>query len=106
MAQSKSLGYFIEDLWTKGFRLTDKDIHFIYLGKHYTNSEDWLVILALKVTLQFQFRFVGSFFLGVLEYLSENQPSSRKEVWQLLEQKGISKYNFNGHRLNSNITKS
>lgn len=105
MAQSKLLGFFIEDLWTKGFRLTDKDIHFIYLGKHYTNSEDWLVILALKVTLQFQFRFVGSFFLGVLEYLSENQPSSRKEVWHLLEQKGISKYNTNKAQFNSNITK-
>lgn len=106
MAQSKLLGYFIEDLWTKGFRLTDKDIHFIYLGKHYTNSEDWLVIIALKVTLQFQFRFVGSFFLGVLEYLSENQPISRKEAWQLLEDKGISKYHFNNPQLNHTITKS
>jgi len=92
MAQSKLLGYFIEDLWTKGFRLTDKDIHFIYLGKHSTNSEDWLVILAVKATIQFQFKFEGSFYLSVLEFLSENHPATRKKAWQLLEQKGMFKH--------------
>ncbi|GGC99090.1 DUF6123 family protein [Pontibacillus salipaludis] len=91
MPLSKSLGYFIEDLWSKGFRLKDKDIHFIYFGKNYTNSEDWLVIFALKITIQFQMKFDGSFFIGVLEYLQENHPRTKRDAWILIEQKGLYK---------------
>ncbi|KGX87912.1 DUF6123 family protein [Pontibacillus litoralis] len=89
MKGHQPLAYYIEDLWTKGFKLSDKDIHFIYFGKNYTNSEDWLVISAVRATLQAQLTFDGSFFIAVLEYLSEQRPRTSRSANQLLQKKGI-----------------
>ena len=91
MAHSDKLANFIEDLWTKGFKLTDRDVHFVYFGKNYANAEEWLVIFAVRATLQLQFKFDESFYIAVLEYLSQNKPKSVRHAWELLEQKGLSK---------------
>ncbi|MFC0523224.1 DUF6123 family protein [Pontibacillus salicampi] len=91
MSQADQLGFFIEDLWTKGFKLTDRDVHFIYFGKNYTNAPDWLVIFAVKVTLQIQRKFDESFFIGVLEYIQQQRPKTKQQAWKALERKGISK---------------
>ncbi|WP_053219458.1 DUF6123 family protein [Virgibacillus senegalensis] len=90
LEKSHPLGYFIEDLWTQGFKLSDKDIHFIYLGKNTTNAPDWMTIKALKVTLQFQLHFDGSFFLSVLELLAGEQVKNNAQADRLLRQKGFS----------------
>ncbi|MYL32811.1 hypothetical protein GLW08_00060 [Pontibacillus yanchengensis] len=91
MAHFEKLGNFIEDLWTKGFKLSDRDVHFIYFGKNYANAEEWLVIFAVRATIQLQFKFDESFYIAVLEYLSQNKPTTLREAWKLLEKRGLSK---------------
>ncbi|KGX91936.1 hypothetical protein N781_02545 [Pontibacillus halophilus JSM 076056 = DSM 19796] len=89
--QQHSLAYFIEDLWAKGFRLSDEEVQFIYFGKNYAQLPDWVVIFAVRATLQFQRSFDGSFYIGLLDYLHENSPQTRKEAWELLEKRGLKK---------------
>ncbi|MDC3413002.1 DUF6123 family protein [Terrihalobacillus insolitus] len=83
------LGYFIEDLWTKGFRLTDEDIRFIYFGKNSTNTPDWKVVLAMKTTLRFQQELDGSFFISILELLGDEAIDTTKDALLLLKEKGL-----------------
>ncbi|SDJ68274.1 DUF6123 family protein [Sediminibacillus albus] len=87
--KDNQLGYFIEDLWAQGFRLSDKDVRFVYLGKNSTAAPEWKVIKALKVTLQFQLHFDGSFFLSVLELLAKDSVKNRKMANAVLKEKGF-----------------
>ncbi|UFU01259.1 DUF6123 family protein [Radiobacillus kanasensis] len=89
MNLSNQLAYYLDDLWSKGFKLTDEDVRFIYLGKHSTMSEDWKVILALKTTLQNQHTFVGSYYLSILELLEGEGVHSLSHATQLLKKKGV-----------------
>ncbi len=89
IGKRNKLGYFIEDLWTQGFKLTDENIRFIYLGKNSTNAEDWKVIKALKVTLQLKVEFDGSFYLSVLELLAHSTVRDAGEANHLLREKGL-----------------
>ncbi|WP_181348357.1 DUF6123 family protein [Thalassobacillus sp. CUG 92003] len=91
MIHKKSLGYYLEDLWSKGFKLSDEDVHFIYFGKYSINTPDWKVMIALKATLQFQQTFDPGFFIGILEHISHPEILTAKEAWLLLEEKGLSK---------------
>ncbi|MFD1018430.1 DUF6123 family protein [Thalassobacillus hwangdonensis] len=92
MKQNHTLAYFLEDMWTKGFKLSDEDVRFVYFGRNSTNAPDWKVIIALKATLQFQHTFDGSFYMSILEHLSKEGIQSRKMAWQALEKKGLSKF--------------
>ncbi|WP_186577847.1 DUF6123 family protein [Aquibacillus kalidii] len=83
------LAYYIEDLWTKGFKLTDEEVRFIYFGKKYTGTSDWKVILAIEVTLKLQMRFVGSFFISVLELLAKETVKNKSAANRLLKKKGV-----------------
>lgn len=89
MIKSEQLGYYIEDLWSKGFKLTDEDIRFIYFGKKYTNASEWKTIISIEVTLQLKFTLDGSFFLSLLELLNKESITNKKEVKKLLRQKGL-----------------
>ncbi|WP_082234036.1 DUF6123 family protein [Halobacillus massiliensis] len=89
MKQTDTLAYYLEDLWTKGFKLSDKDVHFIYFGKYSANAEEWKVILALKVTLKLQQAFDPSFFISVLEHISSEEITTRKQAYLSLEKQGI-----------------
>lgn len=89
MTHRNDLGYFIEDLWAQGFRLSDENIHFIYLGKKTTKAPDWKVIIALKATIQIQKHFVGSFYLSLLELLADPRIKSRDEAAMALQQTGL-----------------
>ncbi|WP_028782984.1 DUF6123 family protein [Thalassobacillus devorans] len=91
MKQQYTLAYFLEDLWAKGFKLSDEDVRFIYFGMNSTNAPVWKVIIALKATLQFQQTFDGSFYMGVLEHISTRGINSKKKAWKVLEAKGLSK---------------
>ncbi|MFC7060400.1 DUF6123 family protein [Halobacillus seohaensis] len=90
MKQTDSLAYFLEDLWSRGFKLSDQDVRFIYFGKNSTNVEEWKTILALKMTLKFQQSFDPSFYISVLEHISSPTIASKKEVYQSLEERGLS----------------
>ncbi|AIF66608.1 DUF6123 family protein [Terribacillus saccharophilus] len=84
-----SLAYFLDDLWAKGFKLTDEDIQFIYFGKNYANAPDWKVIFAVQVTLRFQHAFDGSFYLSVLDLIGEDKIHTKKQAEDLLSRKGF-----------------
>lgn len=89
--KQQQLAYFLEDIWSKGFRLTDEDVRFIYFGKSYADLPEQLVIIAVKATLQFQHRFDGSFYISLLDFFREHHIQTKREAWELLEQKGFIK---------------
>lgn len=89
MAHNQNVGYFIEDLWAHGFRLSDEDIRFIYLGKKMTNVPDWKVIFALRVTIQVQMRFEGSFYFSVLELLEDARIRNERDAIRAIKQRGL-----------------
>ncbi|MBM7552519.1 DUF6123 family protein [Thalassobacillus pellis] len=91
MKQTYTLAYYLEDLWSKGFKLSDEDVVFIYFGMNSTNAPVWKVILALKATLQFQHKFDGSFYMSVLELITREKIDTRRKAWCALETKGLSK---------------
>ncbi|MBM7569876.1 DUF6123 family protein [Aquibacillus albus] len=89
MNNKNRLANYLEDLWTKGFKLNDDQVRFIYFGKKLTNAPDWKVILSLKTTLQFQQTFDGSFYISLLELLNQEAIYSTKEAYALLKEKGF-----------------
>ncbi|UOQ42758.1 DUF6123 family protein [Halobacillus salinarum] len=86
-----SLAYFLEDLWTKGFKLSDEDVRFIYFGKYSVNAAEWKVIIAIKITLKYQHTFDPSFFISVLEHIAKPYITTKKHVFKALEYRGLSK---------------
>ncbi|MFG6148738.1 DUF6123 family protein [Halobacillus sp. B23F22_1] len=90
MKSTHSLAYYLEDLWSKGFKLSDENVHFIYFGKNSTNTEDWKVILALQMTLKFQKKFDPSFYISLLEHISDRSIMTKKSAYQSLEERGLS----------------
>ncbi|WP_440895694.1 DUF6123 family protein [Amphibacillus sp. Q70] len=89
MKSHQSLADYLEYLWDKGFKLTDEQVRFIYFAKKYTNSNEWLSCVALEITLKLQLYFNGSFYISLLEVLNEFKVKTRKDVNQVLKQKGI-----------------
>lgn len=73
----------------RGFKFQDSAISFIYFGKQYTGSPDYLVIAALENTLKAQKSFDGSFYLSLLETLKENHIRSRKEADRFVADLGM-----------------
>ncbi|MCA0970399.1 DUF6123 family protein [Halobacillus litoralis] len=92
------LAYFLEDLWSKGFKLQDEDVRFIYFGKNSTNATEWKTIIAVKVTLKYQHEFDPSFFIGVLEQIAKPELTTRKQVYQYLGKKGLAKKKLHKNR--------
>jgi len=84
-----SLADYLEELWDKGFKLTDAQVRFIYFAKKYTNSSEWLASVALENTLKLQFSFSGSFYIRILEVLNEHRAKTKKDVELILKEKGI-----------------
>jgi len=85
----QSLADYLEELWDKGFKLTDEQVRFIYFAKKFTNSNEWHACVALENTLKLKYYFNGSFYISLLELLNEYQVNTRREVVHLLKQKGI-----------------
>ncbi|MRH42457.1 hypothetical protein GH741_07140 [Aquibacillus halophilus] len=89
MRKIDQLGFYIEDLWSKGFKLTDEEVHFIYFGKNSTNAPEWKVKMAIKETLRVQYSFDRSFFLSLLESLNKETIKTRKEASTMLRHRGL-----------------
>lgn len=85
-----SLEDFLADLETKGFKLNDEAIGFIYFGRKYTNASDIIVKTAIEVTLKLQQRFDSSFYMSVLEEIVQSELSTRKKMLDHFRNKGIS----------------
>ncbi|WP_138417057.1 DUF6123 family protein [Aquibacillus sediminis] len=89
MNNTYKLAHYLEDLWSKGFKLKDEEVRFIYFGKNYTNAHDWKIILAINVTISLQFDFDRSFFLSLLELFDENNIQTEQEAFKFLKQLGF-----------------
>ncbi|ANX12487.1 hypothetical protein ABE41_010740 [Fictibacillus arsenicus] len=73
-------------LASKGFRLSDGDLHFIDFGRHYTEATESQVKIALEVTLIKQLSFDGSYFIALLESFVKEGVRSKKRAYKLLDQ--------------------
>jgi Family of unknown function (DUF6123) len=72
-------------LASKGFRLSDGDLHFIDFGRHYTEATESQVKIALEVTLIKQLSFDGSYFIALLESFVQENVRSKKRAYELLD---------------------
>ena len=89
MKQSHLLAYYLEDLWSKGFKLSDEEVRFIYFAKYSANASDWMAKQALKITLQMKCTFDGSFYISLLELIVHESVTNNKKLNHLLMDKGI-----------------
>lgn len=89
MNKDQTLADYIEYLWTKGFKLSDEQVYFIYFGKQSTNASDPLVQIAIETTLRVQRSFDGSFYISLLELLQENNITTITAAKRLFYQKDI-----------------
>lgn len=85
----KSLEDYLADLDTKGFKLNDEAIGFIYFGRKYTDATDELVKIAIEITLKSQQRFDSSFYISVLEEIVQSKHTTRKKLLNHIRGKGI-----------------
>ncbi|MCM3719628.1 DUF6123 family protein [Fictibacillus phosphorivorans] len=72
-------------LASKGFRLSDGDLHFIDFGKHYTEATESQVKIALEVTLVKQLSFDASYFIALLESFVQEGVRSKKRAYEWLD---------------------
>jgi hypothetical protein len=76
---------YVEYLAGKGFTLGEDAYGFIQFGKHYTNSQDEIVIIAIELTLKIQKEFDGAFFISLLEMLDKEAITNRKQAIRHVE---------------------
>ncbi|SEN44589.1 hypothetical protein SAMN04488134_10199 [Amphibacillus marinus] len=84
-----TLADYLEQLWVKGFKLSDEQVRFIYFGKQYTGANDDLARVAIKTTLRLQYQFDGSFYISLLELLKEHNIGTRQDAIALFKKKGL-----------------
>ncbi|SER12076.1 hypothetical protein SAMN04487944_101301 [Gracilibacillus ureilyticus] len=89
MKNNELLAYFLENLWTKGFKLTDEEVQFIYFGMKYTNTTAKQVKIALSLTLQLKLQFDGSFYISLLELCQNHNIGTMREARNALKEKQI-----------------
>lgn len=87
------MGQSVEDYVTflegKGFSFGKDAIGFIYFGKKYANASDFIVNIAIEITLKVQKRFDGSFYLSLLENLKTRNIQTKKEAEQFAKEYGL-----------------
>ncbi|CDQ19553.1 hypothetical protein SAMN05192559_104220 [Halobacillus karajensis] len=81
-----TLAYFLEDLWSKGFKLSDEDVQFIYFGKNSANAPEWKTIVAVKMTLKVQQTFDPSFFISILEHIAKTDITNKRMAYESIEE--------------------
>lgn len=87
------MGQSIEDyvifLEGKGFCFGKDDIGFIYFGKQYADASDFLVNIAIEMTLKVQRKFDGSFYVSLLENLKQQNIQTKREAKQFAKEYGL-----------------
>ncbi len=76
-------------LQDKGFHLREDAKGFIMFGQHYTEASDKMVIAAIEWTLKVQKEFDGSFFISLLENMTQNKIMTKKQTIRFLKEKGM-----------------
>ncbi|WP_226579203.1 DUF6123 family protein [Halobacillus litoralis] len=87
MNKKHALAYFLEDLWSKGFKLSDEHVQFIYFGKNSTNATEWKTVVAVRMTLKLQQSFDPSFFISVLEHIAKPHIVSKRQAYEAIEKR-------------------
>lgn len=82
----QSVEEYLHFLQGKGFQFQEDAIGFIYFGKHYTNASDELVNATIELTLKAQKQFDGSFYMSLLERLTNNKVQTRREAILFVKQ--------------------
>ncbi|MDQ0218013.1 hypothetical protein ELQ35_10835 [Peribacillus cavernae] len=85
----KTVEEYISFLESKGFSFGEDAVGFIFFGKHYTNASDFLVNLAIEMTLKAQKDFDGSFYISLLEALKQSQVHTRSEAESFARDRGL-----------------
>ncbi|UQD53819.1 hypothetical protein C0971_11020 [Bacillus methanolicus] len=80
---------YLHYLQSKGFRIREDAVGFIYFGKHYTNATDELTNAAIELTLKAQKEFDGSFYISLLETFTSNKIKTRHEAIQFVKEKQL-----------------
>lgn len=80
---------FLSFLWDKGFKLKEEALGFIDFGQKYTATPDYLVNLAIEITLKTKREFDGSFFIALLEMLVEEKITTKKHAYAFVKEKGL-----------------
>jgi hypothetical protein len=81
---------YLHDLQAKGFQFAEDSLGFIYFGKNYTNAPDEMVNAAIELTLKAQKKFDGSFYISLLETLTANKITTRKDAILFVKEKVMS----------------
>lgn len=85
----KTVEEYVSFLESKGFSFGEDAIGFIFFGKQYTNANDFLVNMAIEMTLKTQKNFDGSFYISLLEALKQNKVHNRSEAEQFANERGL-----------------
>lgn len=87
------MGQSVEDYVTflegKGFTFGEDALGFINFGKLYANASDFLVNMAIEITLKSQKTFDGSFYISLLENLKLYNIRTKKEAEQFAKEHGL-----------------
>ncbi|MGD6777453.1 DUF6123 family protein [Sutcliffiella horikoshii] len=89
MNKSWSTEDYLQQLTAKGFKFGEDSLGFIEFGKHYTDSSDYLVNIAIEITLKAQKQFDGSFFVSFLEMIKQEQVRTKHAAFELAKEKKI-----------------
>ncbi|WP_223701967.1 DUF6123 family protein [Sutcliffiella deserti] len=89
MKNTLSTEEYLQQLTAKGFIFREDSIGFIEFGKNYTDSSDYLVNIAIEITLKAQKQFDGSFFVSLLEMLKTENIQTKDSAFQLAREKNI-----------------
>ncbi|RCW64957.1 DUF6123 family protein [Saliterribacillus persicus] len=87
--KTDQVALYLEDIWTKGFKLSDEEVRFIYFGRKFTNANYIQVKLAIQLTLAVQYTFDRSFYISLLELFHSNNIIYKKNALELMKKKGI-----------------
>ena len=87
----QSVEEYVTFLEGKGFSFGKDAIGFIYFGKQYANASDFLVNMAIEITLKVQKKFDGSFYISLLENLKQHNIQTKKQAEQFAKENGLLK---------------
>lgn len=85
----KTVDEYIHELTSKGFQFQEDALGFIYFGKHYTNASDEQINTAIELTLKAQKDFDGSFYMSLLETLTNNKIVKREHAYTFVKKKKL-----------------
>lgn len=76
-----SIEEYIQYLASKGIKLKESDLYFIEFGKHFTGMSDFMVSVAIEITLKVQREFDGSYYIALLEDFKQNEVHTKKAAY-------------------------